>query len=205
MRAAAEPVPRRGNRLKTGEFRGPAGADRIWRLPARALLLLELSNTGHGQPTPELQQFMSPVTRGISYSESLLYSVHRLIDAAIICFSVGFALRYTQGAGLTDLLTIAAAAILIHHVVADLTGLYRSWRGSRLRGEIASVLVTWAYTVPVLLGVGLVTQYNGEFSYPTKLLWIFTTPAAMTVARIVMRKTQQRLRARGFNTRTYAV
>ena len=35
------------------------------------------------------------------------------------------------------------------------------------------MFVTWAYTVPVLLGLGLVTQYNAEFSYMTKLVWIF--------------------------------
>jgi len=148
---------------------------------------------------------MSPITRGISYSESLLYSLHRLIDAAVICLTVGLALRHTADTGVSDLVMIAATSIVIHHVIADLSGLYRSWRGARLRNEIVCVFATWAYTVPVLLGLGLVTQYNAEFSYLTKLVWIFGTPAAMTLARIVMRKFQQRLRARGLNTRTYAV
>ncbi|MEX2092464.1 MAG: undecaprenyl-phosphate glucose phosphotransferase [Pirellulales bacterium] len=148
---------------------------------------------------------MSPITRGISHSESLLYSLHRLIDAAIICATVGLALRHTSQAGVTDLVMIAATSIIVYHVVADLSGLYRSWRGTRLQNEIVCVFVTWAYTVPVLLGIGLVTQYNADLSYLTKLVWIFGTPAAMTLARIVVRKTQQRLRARGFNTRTFAV
>ena len=82
------------------------------------------------------------------------------------------ALGYTDGAGLPELLTIAAATILVYHVVAELSGLYRSWRGTRLRREIACVLMTWAYAVPVLLGIGLVTQYNAEFSYASKLIWI---------------------------------
>jgi putative colanic acid biosynthesis UDP-glucose lipid carrier transferase len=50
-----------------------------------------------------------------------------------------------------------------------------------------------------------VTQYNAEFSYQSKLLWIISTPLAIASARIVLRKVQQRLRARGFNTRTYAI
>jgi putative colanic acid biosynthesis UDP-glucose lipid carrier transferase len=148
---------------------------------------------------------MTPVSRGISFHESLFYSLHRLVDAAVICASVRLALDYTHGATLPDLLTIAAATILVYHVVAELSGLYRSWRGSRLRREIACVLMTWAYAVPVLLGVGLVTQYNADFSYASKLIWIATTPAAIAAARIVLRKVQQRLRARGFNTRRYAV
>lgn len=148
---------------------------------------------------------MSPVTRGISYQESLLYSLHRLLDAAVICVTVGVALRHTDEAGLPALVVIAAATIVVYHVVAELSGLYRSWRGTRLRREIACVLLTWAYAVPVVLGFGLVTQYNAQFSYATKLLWIFTTPAVMVAARIVLRKMQQRLRAHGFNTRRYAV
>jgi putative colanic acid biosynthesis UDP-glucose lipid carrier transferase len=148
---------------------------------------------------------MSPITRGISFSESLLYSLHRLIDAAIICLTVGLALRHTAAAGVSDLVMIAATSIVVHHVVADLSGLYRSWRGTRLKNEIVCVFVTWAYTVPVLLGLGLLTQYNADFSYMTKLVWIFGTPTLMTLARIILRKTQQRLRANGFNTRNFAV
>ena len=57
---------------------------------------------------------MSPITRGISYSESLLYSLHRLIDAAVICVTVGLALRHTAGAGVSDLVMIAATSIVVH-------------------------------------------------------------------------------------------
>jgi putative colanic acid biosynthesis UDP-glucose lipid carrier transferase len=148
---------------------------------------------------------MSPVRRGITFHESLLYSLHRLIDATAICLGVGLALRHTDATGWPHLLAIASAAILVFHVAAELSGLYRSWRGSRLRREIACVLLTWAYAVPVLLGIGLVTQYNADFSYASKLIWLFTTPSLMAAARIVLRKIQQRLRAHGFNTRSYAV
>jgi putative colanic acid biosynthesis UDP-glucose lipid carrier transferase len=148
---------------------------------------------------------MSPVNRGISFNQSLLHVVHRLVDAAVICLTVDLSLHHTAEAGLPELLAIAASTILVYHAVAELSGLYRSWRGSRLRREIACVLLTWAYAVPVLMGFGLLTQYNADFSYETKLVWIFTTPTLMVVARIVLRKIQQRLRAHGFNTRSYAV
>ncbi len=149
---------------------------------------------------------MTQVSRGISFHESVAAAtLNRLVDAAAICVAASFALGRTPGAGLPELLTIAAATILVYHVVAELSGLYRSWRGTRLRREIACLFVTWGYAVPVLLGIGLVTQYNAELSYASKLIWIAATPAAMTLARVVMRKIQQRLRARGFNTRRYAI
>jgi putative colanic acid biosynthesis UDP-glucose lipid carrier transferase len=115
------------------------------------------------------------------------------------------ALGKTTEAGTPQLLTISAATILVFHFVAEISGLYRSWRGSRMRREIGCVIFTWCQTVPVLLGIGLVMQHNANFSYETKLIWIFTTPAAMVAARVVLRKLQQRLRARGFNIRSYAI
>jgi putative colanic acid biosynthesis UDP-glucose lipid carrier transferase len=148
---------------------------------------------------------MTQVSRGIAFRESLLYSLHRLVDAGAICLGASFGLEYTHNAALPDLLTIAAASILVYHVVAELSGLYRNWRGTRLRREIACVLMTWAYAAPVLLGIGMVMQYNAEFSYASKLIWVGVTPAVMASSRIVLRKIQQRLRARGFNTRRYAI
>jgi putative colanic acid biosynthesis UDP-glucose lipid carrier transferase len=131
--------------------------------------------------------------------------LHRLLDAAAICLTVGLAMQHNDETGWPALVTIAAATIFVAHIAAEFSGLYRSWRGSRLRREIACVLLTWAYAVPVLLGVGLLTQVNAEFSYASKLVWVFLTPALMVSTRIVLRKTQQRLRARGFNTRRVAV
>jgi putative colanic acid biosynthesis UDP-glucose lipid carrier transferase len=148
---------------------------------------------------------MSPVSRGISFQESLLYILHRLADAVVICGAVAVALRWTSDVGLPELLTVAASTILVHHVVSELSGLYRSWRGTRLRREIACVLLTWCYTVPVILGIGLFTRHNANYAYESKLIWILLTPAAMVGVRVVLRKIQQRLRAHGFNIRRYAI
>jgi len=148
---------------------------------------------------------MSPVSRGISFHESLFYSLNRLVDAAVVCLAVYFAIGYTEGAGLPEVLTVSTATILVYHFVAELSGLYRSWRGTRLRREIGCVLLTWCYTVPVLLGIGLLTRQNAAFSYESKLLWIAITPAAIVAARVVLRKVQQRLRVHGFNNRNYAI
>jgi putative colanic acid biosynthesis UDP-glucose lipid carrier transferase len=148
---------------------------------------------------------MSPITRRISYGESLLYSLHRVLDAAAISLVASVSLLHTDDARWTDLLAVTAISILVYHFVADLTGLYRSWRGARLRGELGCVLMNWVYTVPVLLGLGMVTRYNAHIAYNSKLLWIFVTPAVMIAGRVFLRLVLRRLRAHGINTRTFAV
>jgi putative colanic acid biosynthesis UDP-glucose lipid carrier transferase len=148
---------------------------------------------------------MSPVSRGISFHVSLFYSFYRLLDAAAIVLAVRLALYQTVGVGLPEWLTISAGTIIVFHIVSEASGLYGSWRGTQLRGEIRCVLLSWAYTVAVVLGIGLVTQHNPHFTYESKLIWIVSTAAAMTASRVVLRKLQSKMRARGFNIRSYAI
>jgi len=96
---------------------------------------------------------MSPVSRGISFHESLFYSLYRLVDAAAIVLAVRFALAQTSGAGLPEWLAISAGTIMSITSCPKSAGFYRSWRGTRLRVKFRCVLLTWAYTVAVVLGV----------------------------------------------------
>ncbi len=148
---------------------------------------------------------MSPVSRGIAEHASPIDSVHRLFDGLLIALCMMWALDFTPGVTMDEWLALSAAAILVHHAVAELSGLYRSWRGSRIRRELYCILITWAYAVPVLLGLGLLTTYNARVTYETKLGWIIVTPLVLAAGRMVLRSLQQQLRARGFNTKTVAI
>jgi putative colanic acid biosynthesis UDP-glucose lipid carrier transferase len=115
------------------------------------------------------------------------------------------AIGYTNHAASDDLLIVAAASILGYHVAAELSRLYRSWRGSRLRWELGCVLLTWAYAAPALLGIGLITRYNAHFEYESKIVWLLGTPIVVGILRVIVSKLLQILRARDFNTRRFAI
>jgi len=152
-----------------------------------------------------------PLSQGIRPHDSMLHSVHRLADSLVIGGLLYAALQSTPlgaQAGWSianEWVAIFAATVLVLHVVSELTGLYRSWRGTRLRRELSCICLSWAYTVAVLLGIGLVTTYNVRFSYTSKLLWIIGPPLAMIGVRLVLRGAQRLLRRRGYNTRSVAI
>ncbi|MGL4511670.1 MAG: undecaprenyl-phosphate glucose phosphotransferase [Lacipirellulaceae bacterium] len=154
---------------------------------------------------------MSTIQRGIRPAHSLLSSLHRLVDAAAIAAVAYAAARLTPvggGAGMSlvnEWIGVSAAAAVVFHALAEATGLYRSWRGARLRGELACIASTWAYTVATLLGLGLALGYNARFSYETKLAWIVGTPLAMSALRVVLRLVQRRLQAAGYNLRRVVI
>jgi putative colanic acid biosysnthesis UDP-glucose lipid carrier transferase len=136
---------------------------------------------------------------------SMLGIVYRLIDAVAIVTAAALALRYTPPATGQDLAAISATTLLMHLIASELSGLYRNWRGSQMQLELWCMGLNWAYTAPLVLGVGLITQLNAYISYESKILWLILTPMAMGSCRIVFLMLLKNLRKRGFNTRKFAI
>ncbi len=131
---------------------------------------------------------------------------YRLVDAGAILVAAHVAAGQTENQGnLPHLAVIGAATLLVHLVAIEVSGLYRNWRGSRLSYELWYVLINWLYTAPAVLGIGLLTRYNAQFTYATKLLWLTLTPLAMASGRVLLRLVLRSLRKRGFNTRRFAI
>jgi putative colanic acid biosynthesis UDP-glucose lipid carrier transferase len=141
----------------------------------------------------------------VRYHRSLVDVAYRLLDAAAILAATHVATRYTDNEHLENLAVVGAATILVHLVAIEVSGLYRSWRGARLSLELWCVLINWIYTAPAVLGIGLLTQFNAEFSYNTKLVWLTLTPLVMGSGRVCLRIVLKSLRKRGLNTRRYAI
>ena len=135
----------------------------------------------------------------------MLGIAHRLIDASAIFAGAMLALGYTPGLSSQDLAVICAITFLIHLIASEVSGLYRNWRGSRLRLELWCMLLNWMYTAPLVLGLGLLTQLNAHISYESKIIWLTLTPVAMGSCRVVFLMLLKDLRIRGINTKRFAI
>ncbi|TWT88287.1 UDP-glucose:undecaprenyl-phosphate glucose-1-phosphate transferase [Pseudobythopirellula maris] len=154
---------------------------------------------------------MPSTRRSIRQHHPALCSLHRAVDAAAIALMAWLAVRHTPVGGeaghslVNEQIGVAAVAILAHFGVSELTGLYRSWRGARLRGELGALLLNWCYAAGLTLALGLVTGANARFAYESKIAWAVGAPALMLLLRFALRKGQRFLQARGVNTRRVAI
>lgn len=130
---------------------------------------------------------------------------YRLLDAAAIFAATFAATRYSQLEQFEGLLVVGATTLLLHMVAVEISGLYRNWRGSRITNELWCVLINWLYLAPAVLGVGLLTRYNVDISYQTKVVWLVLTPIVMASGRVLLRLVLRNLRRRGLNTRRFAI
>src|SRR5260221_12286985 len=102
--------------------------------------------------------------------ESLVGVVQRLADAGWIVLAQYFACRlypdaWAEPEGWSQKNSVAALlAVIAFHLVAEVNGLYRSWRGTPMKHEAFIALLTWGVAAPVLLFVAFLTKTSADYS-----------------------------------------
>ncbi len=132
-------------------------------------------------------------------------TVHRCTDTVVIALGLVVA-QWSGAAERSDhALAAGAACVVIYYLIAEMTGLFRSWRGVATERELSCTLVTWVTTLPAAMVVGFAFGYESQMSRTVAILWFSVTAVSLIVVRIAIRMLLYTLRAKGVNTRKYAV
>lgn len=143
---------------------------------------------------------------GLIRSHGWLISLgQRVLDSLLIVVTLWLATFAYHQRWTRELSIATALAVLSFQLVGPLTGLYRSWRGVRLRVEFGAMLGTWVSTVPALLLAAFLTKTTDEFSRVVMTAWLVSTPLAMALIRIGVRNALRFFRARGRNSRRVVI
>lgn len=135
-----------------------------------------------------------------SFGGSLL----RLADAASVAGGLLLALRFAEAAP-ADYVLYGAAAVIVHYLVAEFSGMYRSWRGASSEREIFCSLFVWSGSFAILALLGFATGRLAEFPRALLALWLVLTPLLTVASHVLMRTFCRSLWTRGINTRCFAI
>jgi putative colanic acid biosysnthesis UDP-glucose lipid carrier transferase len=102
-------------------------------------------------------------------------------------------------------LVLIFSAVSLFIFFANLSGLYRSWRGEGFWAEYRLVLLVFFSVILVLLVLGYVTKTTAYFSRLSLGTWILLVPLAFFLERIAVRLALNSLRRKGYNTRKVAI
>jgi putative colanic acid biosysnthesis UDP-glucose lipid carrier transferase len=143
---------------------------------------------------------------GLLRSSSHLIAVgQRACDSLLIVVVLAVVMRaYNQAWRPLDT-AAACGAIIVYFLIAELNGLYRAWRGVAVVREISLMVLTWAFTIPVLLFLGFATKQTEAYSRLVMAAWFLLTPNAIAVLRLTVRFALQEMRRRGMNSRTVVI
>ncbi|WP_425615882.1 undecaprenyl-phosphate glucose phosphotransferase [Anatilimnocola sp. NA78] len=136
-------------------------------------------------------------------------SLFRLVDAAAIIAGLIFASRLFGRLPEHDVVA-GSIAIVGHLLIAEFTGLYRSWRGVSSEREVFCTLFTWALSLALLATISLTTlgvssaDWHGQARL-LLLVWAGSTAALMIVAHSLLRTMKRAFWLRGMNHRPVAI
>src|SRR5882672_1654403 len=140
----------------------------------------------------------------LSY-ESALTLVQRLADAGWIVLAQYVGCWIYNQAWIQTNTVAALVAVLAFHFVAELNGLYRSWRGAPMKGEVFQAIAAWAIAAPVILFVAFITKTSSSYSRVATTVWFGLTPVMIVGWRLLVRLVLMEFRRRGGNSRTVAI
>lgn len=131
--------------------------------------------------------------------------LQRLLDGALI-FSVYAAMLFFYGRAwqFPEALVVMSVA-LAFALIAELRGLYSSWRINSLVNEVREVIFVWAMAVFLLLMLGFASQSTDLLSRFVVGAWFVLVPIAMISMRLFIRSFLHYLRRHGANVRSVAI
>jgi putative colanic acid biosynthesis UDP-glucose lipid carrier transferase len=150
---------------------------------------------------------MSESVRRIHQQWSAGGVVYRLSDAACILAALAIAAIEAQARWTTTehYFLAGLSAIILYYLVAELSGMYRSWRGASTQREIITLLFVWGVTVFLMLAWGFISKHTQEFSRLALFTWSVVAPVLMIFCRLGIRLLQRILRTLGYNSRSFAI
>jgi putative colanic acid biosynthesis UDP-glucose lipid carrier transferase len=148
---------------------------------------------------------MAATAPRIHTHRSLLETGLRLADAGAIGLGLLAAVAVARLPLTKDEALAGLAAVVAFTLMAEVTGLYRGWRGVAAERELGCGLVTWGGTLLLLFAAAYATRYSAELPRRFVLVWAAVTPLGMTCFRAGTRLVLRSLRRNGLNTRRFAI
>ena len=148
---------------------------------------------------------MSASRRRVLPYASLNEVLYRVVDCAAILLALYLVANYTQWPGSTRPELLGAVVLIGYLLIAEITGVYRSWRGISPDREIVCAWITWGATLLVLLSIAAITHYPRDLPRGCIVWWSVVAPILIGGARVIVRGVKRALRAWNVNTQGFAI
>jgi len=145
-------------------------------------------------------------TEGLIRSNHAAFAVFQriadglVVGGALVVLSYLFDVPWSFEYGVAGLV-----AVLLFFTLAEMQGLYATWRGASLLTEAARVGYAWFWVLLGLLFIAYATKTSESFSRRVMLTWFVVAPVADMVWRLSVRIVLREARKVGKNSRRVAV
>lgn len=145
--------------------------------------------------------------RGILKKNSqTLGLIQKLLDISLIALLLILSkIFYGQNWNEPRTLIAMVLALALFVSLADLNGLYRSWRAQSIWSEFRTLLVILSGVFLGLLLLAYVTKTSSQFSRLAIGTWFLSLPIGLLLVRVILRYSLRYMRTQGYNIRNVAI
>lgn len=148
---------------------------------------------------------MAATSRRVLPHASLNDALYRLVDAACVLLALVLVELFATWEPGPEHELRGAIAVIAYLLIAEVTGVYRSWRGISTDREILCAWITWGVTLLALLAVGYMTRATDDIPRGVLLAWAAAVPVLIGATRIVLRMVKRMLRSLDVGTQGFAI
>lgn len=135
----------------------------------------------------------------------LIGAGQRLLDVALIVAARYLVCIPYRGSWDNGDTAVTAIALVSYLLIAEVHGVYRSWRAAPVREEVRVTTWSWALTAVPVLAWLFVSKTAEEHSRVVSLTWFATTAIGLGLVRALKSAVLKSARAHGANTRTAGI
>lgn len=131
--------------------------------------------------------------------------IQRAIDAAIVVSLFVFCTIGYRVEWIEEYAYLVLVAVVLQIFVFNHYDIYRSWRISSVRDELALLVKAWLVVVGSLMLMAFISKLSGQYSRRVVITWVLLAPSLMIIVRVGIRYLLKNIRRHGYNTRTVAI
>ncbi len=137
--------------------------------------------------------------------QSTIGLIQRLSDMLLIMATLWLSVWLTGYSWSEQYAVVALGGALVYYFLAEMNGMYASWRGASFLLEFKYMIWTWLWVVPIFLLIAFVIKVSSVYSRQAILTWFVLVPLAVGLWRWAVLVVLKKLRHLGFNVRRVAI
>lgn len=148
-----------------------------------------------------LRTIKSTFFRTICEKLALMRSLARITDGLLILSGL-YLVCFTIGQPWSELYLFSGLlGALLFGILAELSGVYSTYRDENISGRVGRIWSAWAISVAILLMIGFMTKVTSTYSRIITMAWMISAPMLVSVWHAFVGLVLRTMRADGLNTK----
>ena len=119
--------------------------------------------------------------------QSIICIIQRFSDVVLLLGVLWLSVWFSNYSWSEKYAIVALLGTILYYLIAEISGLYTLWHGTRFSSELNHIIWIWLGAVMTLLLIAFVSKISANYSRQAMLTWFFGVPLVIGLWRLFFR------------------